>query len=141
MQCTLLAQPCSLDDLNKFNDTAKKWVERWNTSLMTRRRRRCATSFALTRHGGLDVVGLFDSYFIVFHALRLMSVILVDVMTYSHLLFFSSVILSIRLFPNSIVPSLKGLFKYVFLYASYSLVDSLVNRERNLFEILLVCVF
>ena len=23
MQCTLLAQPCSLDDLNKFNDTAK----------------------------------------------------------------------------------------------------------------------
>ena len=29
MQCTLLAQPCSLDDLNKFNDTAKKCVERW----------------------------------------------------------------------------------------------------------------
>ena len=39
MQCTLLEQPCSLDDLNKFNDTAKKCVERWNTSLMTRRRR------------------------------------------------------------------------------------------------------
>ena len=31
MQCTLLAQPCSLDDLNKFNDTAKKCVERWKT--------------------------------------------------------------------------------------------------------------
>ena len=29
MQCTLLAQPCSLDDFNKFNDTAKKCVERW----------------------------------------------------------------------------------------------------------------
>ena len=31
MQCTLLAQPCSLDDLNQFNDTAKKCVERWKT--------------------------------------------------------------------------------------------------------------
>ena len=31
MQCTLLAQPCSLDDLNKFNDIAKKYVERWKT--------------------------------------------------------------------------------------------------------------
>ena len=31
MQCTLLEQPCSLDDLNKFNDTAKKCVERWKT--------------------------------------------------------------------------------------------------------------
>ena len=31
MQCTLLAQPCSLDDLNKFNDTGKKCVERWKT--------------------------------------------------------------------------------------------------------------
>ena len=39
MQCTLLEQPCSLDDLNKFNDTAKKCVEMENTSLMTQRRR------------------------------------------------------------------------------------------------------
>ena len=31
MQYTLLAQPCSLDDLNKFNETAKKCVERWKT--------------------------------------------------------------------------------------------------------------
>ena len=31
MQCTLLAQPCSLDDLNKLNDTAKKCVERWKS--------------------------------------------------------------------------------------------------------------
>ena len=31
MQSTLLEQPCSLDDLNKFNDTAKKCVERWKT--------------------------------------------------------------------------------------------------------------
>ena len=29
MQCTLLAQPCSLDGLNKFDDTAKKCMERW----------------------------------------------------------------------------------------------------------------
>ena len=33
MQSTLLAQPCSLDDLNKFNDTAKK---DGNPSLVTR---------------------------------------------------------------------------------------------------------
>ena len=31
MQCTLLAQPCSLDDLNKFYDSAKKCVEGWKT--------------------------------------------------------------------------------------------------------------
>ena len=31
MQCTLIEQPCSLDDFNKFNDTAKKCVERWKT--------------------------------------------------------------------------------------------------------------
>ena len=31
MQCTLLTQPCSLDDINKLNDTAKKCVERWKT--------------------------------------------------------------------------------------------------------------
>ena len=27
MQCTLLALPCSMDDLNSFNDIAKKCVE------------------------------------------------------------------------------------------------------------------
>ena len=31
MQYTRLAQPCSLDDLNTFNDTAKKCMERWKT--------------------------------------------------------------------------------------------------------------
>ena len=40
MQCTLLAQSCSWDDLNKFNNTAKKVWKDENTSLMTRRRRR-----------------------------------------------------------------------------------------------------
>ena len=29
MQCTLLALPCPLDDLNKFNHTEKRCVERW----------------------------------------------------------------------------------------------------------------
>ena len=33
MQCTLLARPCSLDDLNSFNDIAKKCVERWKTQV------------------------------------------------------------------------------------------------------------
>ena len=28
MQCTFLARPCSLDDLNSFNHIAKKFVER-----------------------------------------------------------------------------------------------------------------
>ena len=32
----------------------------------------CATWFALTRHGRLDVVGPLDSFLIIFHALRLL---------------------------------------------------------------------
>ena len=44
--------------------------------------------FALVRHGGLDVVWSFDCFLIVLHILRLVCVILVDVMTSSHLLFF-----------------------------------------------------
>ena len=43
-------------------------------------RSRCATWFALTRHGGLDVVGSFDSFFILFHALQWLCVIMEDVM-------------------------------------------------------------
>ena len=31
MQCTLLARPCSLDDLNSFSGIAKKCVERCKT--------------------------------------------------------------------------------------------------------------
>ena len=50
----------------------------------------CATWFALTRHEGLDLVGSFDSFLIVFLALRLLCVILLDVMNSSHLLFFPS---------------------------------------------------
>ena len=52
----------------------------------------------------LDMVGTFDSYLIVFHDFRLLCVILVNVMTSSHLLFFSSNSLSISLFPDYIVP-------------------------------------
>ena len=48
----------------------------------------CATWFALTRHGELDVVGSLDSFLIFVHALRLLCVILLDVMTSSHLPFF-----------------------------------------------------
>ena len=33
IQCTLLALPCSLDDLNSFNDIAKRCVERWKTQV------------------------------------------------------------------------------------------------------------
>ena len=68
----------------------------------------CATWFALTRHGGLDVVRSFGRLLIVFHALRLVCVILVNVMTSSYL--FSSNILSISLFPDSMVPRQNGCF-------------------------------
>ena len=50
----------------------------------------CAIWFAMSRHGGLDVVGSFYRFLIVFHALRLFCVI-----------FLSSVILSVSLFPDS----------------------------------------
>ena len=33
LQCTLLARPCTLDDLSKFNHTAKACVERWKTTV------------------------------------------------------------------------------------------------------------
>ena len=50
-----------------------------------------------------------------------------DVITSSHLFLFSSVILSISGFPDSMVPSLNGLFEYLSLYASYRLFDSSVR--------------
>ena len=62
----------------------------------------------LTRHGGLDMVGSFNSFLIVFYTLQLLCVILVNVMTSSHL--FSSIILSISLFPDYMVPRQKGCF-------------------------------
>ena len=33
LQYTLLVRPCTLDDLSKFNDTAKSRVERWKTTV------------------------------------------------------------------------------------------------------------
>ena len=89
----------------------------------------CVTWFALPRHGGLDVVGSFDRFMMVFHALPLLLVILVDVMTSSHLF----------LFPPSFCQSVcfqiiwyrrqrsKGLLEYLSLYATYRLFDSSVR--------------
>ena len=54
------------------------------------------------------MVGSFDSILIVFHALRLLCVILVDVMASYHLLFFTSVILSISLFPDYMMQHYKS---------------------------------
>ena len=82
----------------------------------------CSTWLELTRHGGFGEVGSLDSFLIVCHAFRS-----IDVMTSSHLFFFSSFIVSINLFPVSRVPSAKGLFEYCFLYASYRLCDSSVR--------------
>ena len=50
----------------------------------------CATWLAFTRHGGLGVVVLLDSFLIVCHAIRLLCVRSVEVMTSSQLFFFSS---------------------------------------------------
>ena len=87
------------------------------------------------------MVGSFDSFLIVFHALRLFCVILVDVMTSSHLLFFSSVILPISLFPDSMVPRQKGCLNICagMLHIDFLIVQ--LDRERVLFDILLICVF
>ena len=87
----------------------------------------CATWLELTRHGGVGEVGSLDSFLIVCHALRLLWVRSIDVMTSSHLFFFSSFIMSINLFPVSRVPSAKGFLEYCFLYASYRLCDSSVR--------------
>ena len=54
------------------------------------------------------MVGSFDSFLIVLHVLRLVCVILMGVMTSSHLLLFSAVILSISLFLDYMVPCHKG---------------------------------
>ena len=54
---------------------------------------------------------------IVFHFLRLLYVRSVDVMTFSHRLFFSSIILSADLVPASMVVLPNGLLEYCFLYA------------------------
>ena len=53
---------------------------------------------------------------IFFYSLRLLCVRSVDVMTSSHLLFFSFIFLSAILFPASMVVLPNGLFEYCFLY-------------------------
>ena len=73
------------------------------------------------------MVGSLDSFLMVFHAQRLFYVRSVEVMTSSHLFFFSSFILSINVFPVSMVVSPKGSIEYCFLYASYRLFYSSVR--------------
>ena len=82
----------------------------------------CATWFALSRHGGLSVVGSFDSFLIVFHALRLLCQI------GGRDDFLPSPLLSLRHSDNQFVSRFygaasKGLLKYLLLYASYRLFD------------------
>ena len=50
-------------------------------------------------------------------------------MTSSHLFYFSSFIVSINLFPVSMVPSAKGLLEYCFLYASYRHCNGIQHEE------------
>ena len=64
----------------------------------------CATWLELIRHGGFGEVGSLDSFLTVCHALRLLCVRSIDVMTSSHLFFFHCVYLSI------LVSSLQGSF-------------------------------
>ena len=95
----------------------------------------CAIWFALTGHGGLDVVGSFDSFLIFFHALRLLCVILVDVMTSYHL--FSSVILSISLFADYMWPCQKGCLNIFSCMLHIEFLIGHLDRERILFDILI----
>ena len=81
------------------------------------------------------------SFLIVFHALRLLCVILVDVMTSYHFLFLFAVIVSISLLPDSIVPRQNGCLN---CFSCMLHIDNLIgqlDRERIMFDILLVCVF
>ena len=79
---------------------------------------------ALTRHGAIGEVGSLEKCLIIFHALRLLWVMLVDVMTSSRLFFFSSYMLFVSELPVSMVPLSKGSLAYCFLYSSYRLFDS-----------------
>ena len=85
------------------------------------------------------MVGSFDSFRIVFHALGLLCVIFVDIITSSPLLF--SVILSISLFPDYIVPHQKGCLKSCSCMLHIDFLIGKYDRERILFDILFVCVF
>ena len=62
-----------------------------------------ATWLALTKHGGVGVVGSLEMLLIVFHAFRLLCVRSIEVIISSHLSFFCSAISSITLFPASMV--------------------------------------
>ena len=70
---------------------------------------------------------MMETPLIVFRVLRLLCVRSVDVMTSSHLFFFSSVMVFTNLLPTSLVESLKGLLENCFLYGSYRLCDSFVR--------------
>ena len=80
-------------------------------------------------------LGHFERFLIVFHALRLLCSILVDVMTSSHLS------LSISLFPDSMVPRQKGSLNICSCMLHIYFVIFQLDRERVLFVILLVWVF
>ena len=69
-------------------------------------------------------MGSLEICLIIFHALRLLWVMLVDIMTSSHLFFFSSFMLFISALPVSMIPLSKGSLAYCFLYSSYMLYDS-----------------
>ena len=79
------------------------------------------------------MVGSFDSFLMLVHALRLLCFILVDVMTSSHLLRHSVNKFDFRLYDAAS----KGLIKIFLVYALIGQLD----WERILFDILLVCVF
>ena len=88
----------------------------------------CATWLAFTRHGGFGVVESLDSFLIVCHALRLLCVRSVEVMTSSQLFivyyyYYYSHLSSCL----SMVVLTKGSIEYCFLYASYRLYDSSVR--------------
>ena len=86
------------------------------------------------------MVGSFDSFRIVLHSLGPLCVILMDMMTSTHLLFFSSVILSISLLQDAMVSHQKGCLNICSCMLHNRLFNGQFDMERILFDILLVCV-
>ena len=82
------------------------------------------------------MVGSFDSFLIVFHGLEPLCVILMEVMTSSHLLLHHSV----SLFPDYMMLRQNGFLNSCscMLHIGFSI--SQFDWERILFDILLVCV-
>ena len=97
--------------------------------------------FAFTRHRAIGEVGSLERFLIIFHALRLLWVMLVDVMTYSHLFFFSSFMLFRSALPVSMVQLLRGRLHIVSCTLNTESLIFLIDRVYRWFYIFLEYTF